>query len=895
MTKEESKQKVAKLVNKYEKLSAAEIKKQNEEATKQGFILPLFKALGWDTEDTTNEVIPEENASKGRVDFAFKLKGVPQFYLEAKPLKADLNNPDYKKQAVTYAYNKGVTWAVLTDFESLRIFNSQTGNPALTLVCKDYITSFDDLWLLSQDSLTNGLLKKYAQQHGHLPQQIPIEKRLYAQLRQWRESLYNEIHDFNKDLKLPLIDETIQRLFNRLIFIRTCEDRTIEEKKLLAAVNQWETGGHKKDKLIEALRSIFAYFNDTYDSELFEKHLLDSDKVFLFENTLKDILHGLYDISGGLASYDFGVIKPDVLGAVYEQYLGYVATKVKQQAEKQMKLGIAEDDAYAITSKKERRKEQGIYYTPEFVTDYIVRETVGRFIKEHDYNEIRNIKILDPACGSGSFLIRAYDELLQYHAKERNLPLTDLPQQDRLPVLLGNIFGVDLDMQAVEIARLNLLLRTVTKKGKLPFISDNIRQGNSLISGTPEELKGYFGDGYKAKKPFTWEQEFPDIMKNGGFDVVIGNPPYGAEFDEDDRKYIADRYPESKDNKNSAMVFIEKGLSLTKEGGYFSFIIPKSLAYSQKWASGRKLILDKLGYTADASKAFKEVLLEQMVIVVSQNFKHNPFYEAINLDEEGEKDLVSISKEVSQNTDSVLLGVTETGLQIFNKMTSSGLFMKDISKTSRGLPFQKYLTKNPKGVPIYRGDHIGRYELHETKETLPEEVLSNADKKVSFLRQPKILSQRIIAHVQNPQEHIILMSTFDKEGILTLDTIENTVLTQKTYSYSAITALLNSKLWSWYEYRFTFSKAIRTMDFDEYYLNKLPLPAIDKEKNKQLASLAEKMLELNKKLTPIKDIFSNERDALVKEIEKTDKEIDNLVYDLYGLNEEERKIVEGGL
>ncbi len=884
---------IAELIDKYEGLSTSEIKGFHEAKTKQGFIEPLFRALGWDFDDT-NEVAPEEKASNGRVDYAFKLKGVSQFYLEAKQLKADLTTPEYIKQAVTYAYNKGVTWAVLTDFRELRLFNAQTNKPFLTLTYKDYIANFDKLWLLSRESLENGLLNKEAAQYGALPPSLPIETRLYKQLRQWREELFNQIHGHNEELSPNKIDEVVQRLFDRLIFIRTCEDRNLEEKCLLAAANQWKSVGYKGE-LIEELRHIFESYRNTYDSELFDKHLTDG--VFIEGSTIEKILSGLYEIPGSLASYNFNDIDADVLGAVYEQYLGYVATKVKERVEAQLKLSITDEETFAIISKKQRRKEQGIYYTPKFVTDYIVKETVGRFIKEHDYNEIRTVKILDPACGSGSFLIRAYDELLNYHARERNKSLSELDQKDRLPVLLTNIYGVDLDMQAVEITRLNLLLRTLTEKDKLPYLSNNIRQGNSLISGTEEELKGYFGDNWRDKKRFNWEQEFKDIMANGGFDVVIGNPPYGAEFDEYDRAYIEKRYSHSRDNKNSAMVFIEKGLSLTKEGGFFSFIIPKSLAYSQKWASGRKLILDRLGCACDASQAFKEVLLEQMVVVISQKFLHKPFYESVSLEEDEKKEPVSISKETSKNTDTILLGITNKELQVFNKMTASKLFMKGISKTARGLPFQRHLTKDPKGIPIYRGDHIARYTLYETKETLPEAILSGADKKVSFLRQPKIISQRIIAHVLKPTDHIILMATFDKNSVLTVDTVENTVLSDNRFSYAFITALLNSKLWSWYAYKFIFSNAIRTMDFDDYYVGKLPLPSIDfnnpieKKIHDALVALVDRMLELNKRLAPIRNTYCNERDELKREIEQTDKEIDNLVYDLYGLTEEEKQVI----
>ena len=142
MIREEARQKITELVTKYEGLSSAEIKGFHEAKTKQGFIEPLFRALGWDFDDT-NEVAPEEKASNGRVDYAFKLHGVSQFYVEAKPLKADLTNPEYIKQAVTYAYNKGVTWVVLTDFEALRLFNAQANKPFLTLTYRDYSANFD--------------------------------------------------------------------------------------------------------------------------------------------------------------------------------------------------------------------------------------------------------------------------------------------------------------------------------------------------------------------------------------------------------------------------------------------------------------------------------------------------------------------------------------------------------------------------------------------------------------------------------------------------------------------------------------------------------------------------------------------------------------------------------
>lgn len=571
--KEEAKQKIAKLVADYQALTSAQVKTYHEAKTKQGFVEPLFRSLGWDFDDV-EEVAPEESASKGRVDYAFKLKGVSRFYLEAKPLKADLNNPEYIKQAITYAYNKGVTWAALGSFDRLRLFNAQTGQPFLNLTCEQYLDDFDRLWLLSKESITDGALDKEAAKVGALPPPQPVEKRLFQLLRQWREELFSQAHGYNRQLSFAQIDEVIQRLFNRLIFIRTCEDREIEERTLLAAVNQWESGSHKPE-LVDSLRNVFRQFDGYYDSDLFTLHPLD--QAFIEGDTLARIIRGLYEIAGGVASYDFSVIDADVLGAVYEQYLGHVATTVKEKAKQvqaQLSLGLPGVESISLLAKKQKRKEQGIYYTPKWITDYIVKQTVGRFLGEHHHNENIDVKVLDLACGSGSFLIRAYDELLGYHARVKGKPVVGLDQWDRLPVLTGNIFGVDLDPQAVEIARLNLLLRSVAHREILPTLADNVRQGNSLISGGETDLKAHFGKSWKDKRPFVWEEEFPVIMKKGGFDVVIGNPPYVRiqTLDREDADYYRNKYEAAFGSFDIYVLFLQRGIELLKPGGRLGFI-----------------------------------------------------------------------------------------------------------------------------------------------------------------------------------------------------------------------------------------------------------------------------------------------------------------------------------
>jgi type I restriction-modification system DNA methylase subunit len=893
MTKEEAKRKIAELVAKYESLSQSEIKGYNEAATKLGFIEPMFRALGWNVEDK-NEVAPEDKVSSGRVDYAFKLHGVSQFYLEAKPPRADLTKLEYAKQAVTYAYNKGVSWAILSDFERLIVFIAQTGKPFINLTFDKYLTDFDDLWLLSKESFQENALAKKAEKYGALPLHIPIETRLLKRLLQWREELYNQLHAHNENLSFAQIDEVIQRLFDRLIFIRTCEDRNLEEKRLLAAANQWKSAGHKGE-LIEELQQIFELYRDTYDSELFDEHL--TDEVFIEGSTIESILTGLYEIPGSLASYDFNDIGVDVLGIIYEQYLGYVATKVKERVKTQLKLGLTDEETFEIISKKQRRKELGIYYTPKFVTDYIVKETVGRFIKEHNYNETRTIKILDPACGSGSFLIRAYDELLSYHARERNISLDELDQKDRLPVLLTNIYGVDLDMQAIEITRLNLLLRTLSEKGKLPYLSNNIRRGNSLISGKEEELKKYFGDNWREKNPFNWEQEFKDIMANGGFHIVIGNPPWvslsgkhkSQDLSDGEFEYLFDTFDINTYAPNIYEVFIWRALDLLKEDGLFSFIIPDRLATNQQFVKLREFIL--LNFRIEKilfRYPFPGVIADTMIIVLR---KAKPKDNKIEItDYSSQKSNRIPQSAFLSSSDFSFFFVDSKIARIFQEIKESKKVKRldTIAESTSGCGAKSSLLQKRRAssreIRVMKGENIGRYETKGSFwfDFKDENLTGRTRDKSKLGMQEKVLIRKTGSDI---------IATFDNTGIYPEQSLYFLYgVSQEMLLY--LLAILNSKLMNMYYRNFAVTNRDTTPQLKNIDLDKFPIVTADKKGRDKLAVLVEKMLELNKKLAPIRDKYCNERDELLKEIEQTDKEIDNLIYDLYGLTEEERKIVE---
>ncbi|MBL7062296.1 MAG: N-6 DNA methylase [Dehalococcoidia bacterium] len=981
--KEKTRQEIAKLVDKYQNLPTTSIRKYTEADTRRVFILPLFEALGWDVY-SREEVAEEVKTPGGRVDYVFKLHGVSQFYLEAKALRVELSKPEYIKQAITYAYNKGMTWAVLTDFEGLQVYNAQTGRLFINLSCSDYLRDFDDLWLLSKESLEHNALNERAEKYGALPPRLGIEQRLYNQLRHWRETLFTRIYHYNQDLNLNYsqIDEVIQTLFNRLIFIRTCEDRRIEDRVLLGAVHEWQSAGRKGER-VEILRRIFRHFDGYYDSDLFALHL--TDQVFIDSVTIEGIINGLYEIPGGMASYDFSLIDADVLGAVYEQYLGHVATVVKQRAEKaqiRMDLGFPSEPTFELTAKKQRRKEHGIYYTPRFVTDYIVKQTVGRFLKERSHNEILNIKILDPACGSGSFLIRAYDELLGYHADKRGKPVSELDQWERLPILTGNIFGVDLDIQAIEIARLNLLLRSLARRETLPSLADNIRQGNSLISGTEDELKRWFSDNWREKKPFNWEHEFDDTMAKGGFDIVIGNPPYVRiqALPRDEADYYREHYQSAFGSFDVYILFLEQAIKLLKPGGRFGFITSGKFLkadYGKKIQQTlhRECTVESI-IDLSAQQVFAQATTYPVIMVFQKGAEEKSltytFIPAnIDLSEKAQPIDASALPTTTTNQQAVVRGVwppittkdtilaklsqntvplAELADRIFQGLVTSADKIYTLEKRaepnkglvkvySRNLG-QECELENALLKPLLSGKDMERYGYPIPNQLLlfpykvsegdaelisPEEFASSYPRCWQYVLQnkealqnrergkmrhekwyayvyPKNLALHDKRKIAIPRLVSRLTAVYDQDAKLYLDNVDVGGLILREQSERNclyIAGLLNSRLLDYYLHRISVPFRGGFYSANRQFLEPLPIRRIDfdnpseKKMHDDLVALADKMLELNKRLAPIRNTPCNERDQLVREIERTDKELDNLVYDLYSLTDEERKIVEG--
>ncbi|WP_309492727.1 Eco57I restriction-modification methylase domain-containing protein [Candidatus Hecatella orcuttiae] len=512
--------------------------------------------------------------------------------------------------------------------------------------------------------------------------------------------------------------------------------------------------------------------------------------------------------------------------------------------------------------------------------------TLGELLKGKNPEEVSKIKVLDPACGSGSFLIKAFDALKEYYdwynktiekkALGSIAEYGNLIQDVEKRIVIENLFGVDLDPQAAEIAAVNLMLKALKKGERLPLIlGDNIKCGNSLISGS-EKLREYFGDDWSLERPFNWEKEYVEVFKEGGFDVVVGNPPHGAKLSQQERDFFFDVYQVAKGYKNSASLFIERATQLLKPLGTMGLVIPKSLTFSEKWKATREFILQNLRLIeiVDISKAFPGVLLEQIIIICRKDPMQSSSYKGTSLTWERILETYTIPLSLCKELDIFPIHVDQHSLTIYKKVMKKSFQLKEISKTFRGLPVQSKATiiQGENSEPLLRGDDIKRY-YHATPQTfIDRDALKEDSKKITDMRKPKIISQRIIAHVLKPKDRIIIMSTIDEEGLLNVDTVENTILTDPQYDLKYILAFLNSKLVSWFTYTFIFNKAVRTMDFDDYYVGKIPIYPATPDQQKLITEVVQKMLTLTSRIKEIDTDFQKRVNSIPREKDTTFKD-----------------------
>lgn len=901
MNKEEAKQKIEKLVERYKNLSDHEIKSFTEEETKKGFIEPFFEALGWNISDKL-EVSAEENQQAGRPDYGFYLNGRLKFFLEAKSFKADLNNEEFAKQAIRYSWNRGADWAVLTDFEGLKVFYAQGPSKFLQdkkyfeLSFENYISDFEKLWELSKEAFEENLIEKNAVKAGKMPPKVSVGSKLYRDLNLCREILTDKLGKMNDTIDKNLLDEGVQKILNRLIFIRVAEDRGVEDETLIPLIRKWEASGRKKT-LFESMVDKFRELDESYNSNLFSEHPLEKwDEYSGVTKEVVSILKG----KTGYFDYDFKAMPADVLGSVYENYLGYKLS----QSEKGL----------TIDKNAKKRKEQGIYYTPIFIVDYIVKNALKPVLdKCQSINDLKKIKVLDPACGSGSFLIRAMDEI----AKKYEEFGARLDEYTKLTILLENIYGVDLDDQAVEIARLNLLINALDRRMKLPDLSKNIKNGNSLVSGSDTELQKYFGKNFRDKKPFNWKEEFPEVFEQDGFDVVIGNPPYifsRDNLDESEKKFYYENYQLTQFKINTYILFVEKSFEISNTKGVVSLIIPNNWLTLENASDFRKFCITKtydLEIVNIKAKVFQDASVDSSILTFKKQgksiiriFEMNENTVSMFAENEANKYLEIPNYVINCESQD-----TNIKYEICLRISTISEKLGDIVDVKNGVqaytvgegkPIQ---TEKMKDERVYHskekiddswlkyvdGVDIGRYSLGWSGQFIKYGENLSRSRRYDLFHGNRILIRQIPS---KPPYSILASFT---EELLVNDNngmIVKTIDNDSKYNIIYLLGLLNSRLISFW-FNHIFNKFQRKI-FPQFKVNELarfPIFPATKEQQKPIVVLVDKMLLLQKQLVKSQE-NSNEWQSLKHEIELTDKKINDEVYKLYGITEEERKEIE---
>ena len=566
---------IARLVAEYESSkSDGRFSHFSEEETKKDFILPLFKALGWRVD--SSDVSAEERILRGRADYGFKVAGVTKFYVEAKAVSVDIWDRTYLQQVIDYSYAKGVPWAVLSNFARTIVLYAEAKepNPArakfIDLTAEEYVSKFDRLRLLSQPAIQSDELNSTAEEFGRKPKKQPIDKQLLKDLNSFRLELAKDIQRLNGELFRrddQALEETVQRILDRLIFIRVAEDRGLEDRQLSLIAKGPESSA------VKHLRELFRHYDENFDSRLFLPHA--ADHVRVDGGVVQAVLKGLHETTDQSIRYDFDAIDADVLGVMYEQYLGLILHQTAQRAK--------------LADGAVNRKEQGIYYTPTWVVDYIVRFSIGEALKRKGAKP-EQLRVLDPACGSGTFLLRAFDHLMRARNptgtsvqarfdSENAGPLLAL----RTSVLTDNLFGVDLDARAVEIAQLNLMIRAAESRHRLPTLERNLRVGNSVVA-----------DPTVDPRALNWSKAFPEPMEAGGFDVIVTNPPYVRiqNLGEAEATYFANRF-QVEWNYDIYTVFVQQAWDLLRDGGVAGFILPNKFLGTKYGIALRTFLADR--------------------------------------------------------------------------------------------------------------------------------------------------------------------------------------------------------------------------------------------------------------------------------------------------------------
>jgi len=844
ISKEEAYLRIEELVTRFgEQIDDYKRSDYNETLTRRDFLDPFFKALGWDVDNSQGfaeayrEVIHEDRVRIGKAtkapDYSFRLPGGKRlFFVEAKkPSVVVRLDTSVAYQIRRYGWSARLAVSIITDFEEFAVYDCtvkpQSSDSASVARIKylrftEYLKEFDFLWdTFSKERVLKGSFDRYIGNDSVKKGTTTVDKAFLASLDTWRTYLATNISLRNRELDEDEINYAVQLTIDRLIFLRIAEDREIEPYgQLRASVNQ-------KGELWQNLFYNFRNADEKYNSGLFDlKKDLITPGLAVDNKVIKTIVNEMYYPD---CPYEFSVFSVEILGSAYEQFLGKV-------------IRIDQAHRAKIEEKPEVRKAGGVYYTPQYIVDYIVKNTVGKLTEGRTPAEISNLRIVDPACGSGSFLLGAYQYLLDVHKQyyadhgvktgKKESPVNpdgSLTSAEKKRILLNNIYGVDIDVNAVEVTKLSLLLKCLEGETEtsiarqqqlwheriLPTLDNNIKSGNSLIDIDFYSTQLDFGEEKKIK-PFNWQKAFLEVFQKGGFDAVIGNPPYGATFSEFETTYFFRTFKLQDYTFESYFLFIEKSLSLLKHSGLLGFIIPNTWLQNLKTTKIRKYLFGEteiVNIIHFKFPVFSQAVVDTEIMIfrnIKPNITHQVEVEIFDKNNNKIEKKIMQKKWIEANGSPVNIMDSEQNNSIKSKLSSLPI-LDSICKITQGTkPFQvgkgnptqtrKIVDEKPFVSeikidelfrPLLRGSLMNRYQINWKNNYYIKfgDWLAEPRYSANYDAKEKIIIRQTGDH---------LNATIDRRQFVVRDNLYTIIGKNTKVDLRYILGLLNSKLLNWY-------------------------------------------------------------------------------------------------
>jgi hypothetical protein len=758
------------LVKRFDQNSEAYLSGQyNETQLRREFLDPFFKALGWDIDNVAGyaeaykDVIHEDAIRIGSYlkapDYCFRIGGTRKFFVEAKkPSVSIADETPAAFQLRRYAWSAKLPLSILSDFEEFAVYDcrikpdkSDSASVARVFYCayRDFAEKWD--WIasiFSRDAVLKGSFDKYADTNKAKRGTSEVDDDVLATIEGWRNDLAHNIALRNPELSQKELNFAVQRIIDRILFLRISEDRGIENYgRLLALTN----GPNIYPRLCELFHDADARYNSGLFHFKAEKDRNEPPdeltlRIEIDDKLLSGMLKQLYYPE---SPYEFTVIPADILGQVYEQFLGKI-------------IRLTAGHRAVIEDKPEVKKAGGVYYTPTYIVDYIVKQTVGKLIENKTPKQTTKLRILDPACGSGSFLINAYQHLLDWHrdwyitnkpetfAKGKNATLVQtmrgwkLTIAERKRILLSNIYGVDIDPQAVEVTKLSLLLKVLEGENEqtlqpflrffheraLPDLGNNIKCGNSLIGPDFYQQKELLPmteeERYKINV-FDWDAEFPEIMKSGGFDTVIGNPPYSFMISVKEQNYFTQEYKHQDYQKDLYLLFLERYGLLIKIKGLLGVIVSNTWLQSVTYKNIRRYLTGEYRWHRVLhlpEKVFKSIV-DTHVVIFERRPSFTPNDEYVQIEIYGTGEILKL-KDIPRNGECINIIKSAEVQNLYGKIIGLSHPLSNFCKVYNGVkPFEK-----GKGIPPQTREIL----LEKPYVTHQSQVLAHTLCRLSFMR-----------------------------------------------------------------------------------------------------------------------------------------------------------------